>query len=294
MDWRSVAGLLAERDQPVLLLDRAGRIMLFNGAMERALLWQRDEVTGRSWVDLCVSPEHARAARRCFRHALSGTLREFECRVVTRDGRDLLFEVQAMLVGRRRQQGLLIVVQSVREIEPLAPIRELDYEVHATANDFGRLRRIAGVGRVVLQAVPRGRCFEVLHRRCLPCEHCPIIHSGHDSWPRTSVRRGEQDDTCEVVTAERTAAGHVRVSVRIVSARALSAIYQARIDALADRACLSERERTVLRDLLLGRSLDDIAASLELSRRTVKHYQSSLLQKLGVDSRVDLIRITGF
>jgi PAS domain-containing protein len=48
MDWRSVAGLLAERDQPVLLLDRAGRIMLFNGAMERALLWQRDEARSYS------------------------------------------------------------------------------------------------------------------------------------------------------------------------------------------------------------------------------------------------------
>ena len=42
------------------------------------------------------------------------------------------------------------------------------------------------------------------------------------------------------------------------------------------------------------RTLEDIAVSLQLSRRTVKFHLSNLLQKLGVDSRVDLIRITGF
>jgi DNA-binding CsgD family transcriptional regulator len=80
----------------------------------------------------------------------------------------------------------------------------------------------------------------------------------------------------------------------MVADRVLTAIYQARIDAIAERGRLSERERTVLQHLLVGRSLDEIATSLALSRRTIKFHQLNILQKLGVDSRVELIRITGF
>jgi PAS domain S-box-containing protein len=295
MDWRSVAGLLAERgDQPLTFLDPAGRIVLFNGAMERVLGWRRDEVGGRSWIDACVPQDCARAARQWFQRALSGALAGSECEVVTRDGRRLLFEMEMMLVGRGRQQGLLLTVQAAREAEPVVASRELDYEVKSTAGAFGSFRRLTAVGRVVAQDVPNRRCFEALYDRQLPCEDCPILRSGQDAWPRTTVRRREHDDTFEIVTADLAGADTVHVSVRIVPDRALSAIYQARIDAIAKKGRLSERECAVLRHLLLGRSLDDIAAALELSRRTVKFHQSNLLQKLGVDSRVDLIRIIGF
>lgn len=43
--------------------------------------------------------------------------------------------------------------------------------------------------------------------------------------------------------------------------------------------------------LLLGRSLDEIAVSLGISARTVKFHQQNILNKLGADSRVDLIRL---
>jgi DNA-binding CsgD family transcriptional regulator len=59
-----------------------------------------------------------------------------------------------------------------------------------------------------------------------------------------------------------------------------------RSDLLGDPDGLSRREREVLTLIAAGRSDLDIAAELSLSHRTVNHHVSSILTKLGVDSRV--------
>ncbi|MFO0660410.1 MAG: response regulator [Polyangiaceae bacterium] len=64
-----------------------------------------------------------------------------------------------------------------------------------------------------------------------------------------------------------------------------------RREQLVRDAGLSEREREVLDLLLLGRTHDDIAMVLGISPRTSKHHQQSLLQKLGAESRLDLVRL---
>jgi DNA-binding NarL/FixJ family response regulator len=57
------------------------------------------------------------------------------------------------------------------------------------------------------------------------------------------------------------------------------------------RAALSSREREVLDLLLLGRTHEEIGLVLGISARTAKFHQTNVLQKLGADSRTDLIRI---
>ena len=301
MDWNSVAALLAERrEQPITLLDGATNILLFNRAMERVLGWRRSEVEGRPWADSFAPPDLGRATRRWLSRALNGALGEPQCDVLTRDGRRLVLELDMTLVGRRRDQGLLMTVRSARAAgageKLLGSVQELDYEVRLSANEFGNVRRVASVGKVLYDAPTTNRhCYELLYRRTEPCEDCPVLRRARDPWPRMTVRRRTKDaDKFEIVTAEPAGAGIVRLSVRLVTDRVLTAIYQARIDAVAERGRLSERERTVLQHLLLGRSLDEIAAALALSRRTIKFHQLNILQKLGVDSRVELIRITGF
>jgi DNA-binding CsgD family transcriptional regulator len=81
------------------------------------------------------------------------------------------------------------------------------------------------------------------------------------------------------------------VSVRRIPGSLVSAINEARITELANKAQLSEREREVLRYLLLGRSLADIALLMNISLRTVKFHQANVLEKLGADSRSDLVRL---
>jgi len=59
----------------------------------------------------------------------------------------------------------------------------------------------------------------------------------------------------------------------------------------ADR--LTEREREVLRLIALGHTNAEIAAMLYVSVRTVENHRSSLMRKLGVRTRAELVRQAG-
>jgi PAS domain S-box-containing protein len=293
MDWRSVAALLADREQrPMALLDGTGHVVLVNRGMEQALGWPGDQIEGLPWIDTAVAPGRQRAARQWLHRALSGTVRRSTLEVVSRDRQPLLLDLDLSLVGRRGDQALLVVAESARAPEAVQTSGELDYVIEVGPTTFGTVRRIERVGRV-LQAMPGGSCFEVLHGRSAPCTDCPVVVSG-GTWPRTAVRRRGSGDGFELITANLAGTDTARITVRLVDDGALSAIQQARLASIADRARLSERERAVLCHLVLGASIDEIATSLKLSRRTVKFHQANLLQKLGADSRADLIRITGF
>lgn len=63
-----------------------------------------------------------------------------------------------------------------------------------------------------------------------------------------------------------------------------------RMRLVADQAKLSPRELEVLELLLLGRNAREIGVALDISARTVRFHQSNLLDKLGADSRLDLLR----
>ncbi len=64
-----------------------------------------------------------------------------------------------------------------------------------------------------------------------------------------------------------------------------------RVDELAQEVHLSAREREVLDLLLLGRNGDEIGTVLSISPRTAKFHQANILQKLGVESRHELMRL---
>lgn len=64
-----------------------------------------------------------------------------------------------------------------------------------------------------------------------------------------------------------------------------------RRERLMSDARLSAREREVLELLLLGRTHSDIGAALGITERTSKFHQANLLQKLGAESRLDLMRL---
>jgi PAS domain S-box-containing protein len=298
MDWQSIATLIAERsNRPLILLDRASRVRMVTGAVEQALGWRRYEVEGRSWAEVFAPPELAEAARRWLAQAMRGALAQYECEACSRNGQRLLLTLDMALVGRGIKQGLLVTVREISTVHTHATdlaSRDIDYRIVATATEFGALEEISGVGQAIdARRLAQGVCFDVLYGRSSPCEDCPVRLDGE--WPRTAVRRlGERASSFQILTAEPSGKTSVRVSVRLIAEASLVAIHDARIAALADKAHLTERERDILHYLLLGRSLDDIATLLELSRRTVKFHQGNVLQKLGADSRTDLIRFIGF
>jgi DNA-binding CsgD family transcriptional regulator len=69
----------------------------------------------------------------------------------------------------------------------------------------------------------------------------------------------------------------------------LTRVIAARLELLATRGGLSARERDVLSQLAIGRSLEQIASSLAISHRTVRFHQGNVLTKLGLSSRHELL-----
>jgi DNA-binding NarL/FixJ family response regulator len=87
-----------------------------------------------------------------------------------------------------------------------------------------------------------------------------------------------------LVGALRTiAAGRKYLSPEIAQVLALAAVPADPPEAL------SARELTVLREIVRGRSIREIAASLALSPKTVANHQSALKQKLKVDTAIQLL-----
>jgi len=101
----------------------------------------------------------------------------------------------------------------------------------------------------------------------------------------------DTDRSFRVVTGHDVDHATVRVTVRCLDSHLLPDLVDAKIGRVAASCGLSERERQVLRLLLRGRGVEDIATMLEIAPRTVKFHQANVLQKLGADSRLDLLRV---
>jgi len=294
MDWAAVASILGERDdRPLVLLDHEGNIRLFNRVMEQVLGWRRFEVEGRPWSDACTPSDAREEARRWIGDALRGALWSFEARALAKNGTCILFGFEFSLVGKSDEQGLLITGTRWKAAEPSRPPHgELDYHVVAEPAGFGTLVRLLVNGECV-PLTKDSRCFEVIHGTGRVCDECPVQGESPE-WPRISVRHTPLQDgggTFEIKSAERIDVDVVRVRARRLSERTLEAIHAAKMQQLAERAQLSAREREVLMYLMLGRTLEEIASAIGVAVRTVKFHQANVLQKLGADSRTDLMRL---
>jgi DNA-binding CsgD family transcriptional regulator len=100
-----------------------------------------------------------------------------------------------------------------------------------------------------------------------------------------------QDGVFHVASARPVDEAIVRVTVRCIDSVVLPEMIAAKTANMADTRGLSERERQVLQLLLRGRGVEDIATVLGIAPRTVKFHQANVLQKLGADSRLDLLRV---
>jgi len=153
-------------------------------------------------------------------------------------------------------------------------------------DDFGRIE--GGPAGTPHHGVGR-RCFEVVANRDTACARCPLGNlpvGGSASDAETLV-----DDRTLVRRVARTSETTARIAYTLLPPQLVRDLFRARLQAVAARALLSDREREVLAELIEGRSLEEIAVTLRISERTVRFHQANVLDKLGVDTRLELFRL---
>ncbi|MCC6786108.1 MAG: helix-turn-helix transcriptional regulator [Planctomycetes bacterium] len=225
---------------------------------------------------------------------MRGTLRASELPAVRKDGHRVVLVGDFALVGAGGEVGLLLVVKEWRQTELVQPPRfqgDEHYEISVSGGEFGRVRRHWGPSATEGAAIG-DVCHRALFGREQPCEGCPALRVTQDEPEYTAVVRSTRADegSFHIVSAQARDDATVLISVRSISELLLGDLVQARLAEIAERKGLSEREREVLNLLVLGRSADEIAKILGISPRTVKFHQANVLEKLGADTRLDLLR----
>jgi DNA-binding CsgD family transcriptional regulator len=288
MDWSAVAYSIAEQaGLPALLLGGRGDLLLVAPAAERALGLGFDNV-GRDWIERYVAPHAVPSARWHLDKALSGALRKLELTLRSAQGLTLA-RFDAHPIGRDDEAGLLLVLERLLPIAREETPADYDYEVGAIATGGFGLKQLLRLGAETEN--PQGACFQVLHGRSEPCEGCPLANREAGARSGTLVRPRPPHEYVITVVSAQADGDEARVSVRTLGMSSLAAVLQAKLDELASRASLSKRERSVFGYLMDGRAVEEIANELQISPRTVKFHQANLLQKLGADSRTDLMRL---
>jgi PAS domain S-box-containing protein len=292
LDWTTTAARLADRfATPLVLLDGKGRICLCNAAMEELLGRPRLELLGRSWIDEVVPPEDGDAVRFRLKEALTGAIKRCECPATIHDGSRALVMFEMAPIGHALLATVLSVKKPTEKLDHHGVV-DLGYEISTAANDFGRIRHVRSADKpFATQHLVGARCFEALHGRKEPCSGCPAL-APDGGVRKTSVVASGWDDAPFAIVAAEPAKGETRqMTAHFLGSSVAAGLMRARTQSLAEAAALSAREREVLSLLLLGRSYREIGRALGIGERTVKYHQANILEKLGADSRLDLLRL---
>ena len=134
----------------VLCLTPDGRILDWNRTAEQIYGYQREEVLGKSYIDLFLPEEVHRAVADDMAAVLSGEPTEgFENEVINRHGetRALLWNVTRLLDGERKPAGLIAIGRDITE-------RRRHEQIQASRNEvLERLSRGAPLGEILLLLV---------------------------------------------------------------------------------------------------------------------------------------------
>lgn len=267
VDWEAVAqALLAEAARPMLLFDARGVLRAANAP---ALQLVGDAVD-RTWDTLFERSPQGESPTSILKDVLQGDESEW---LVCARGSSLRCRGIAIKGGAA---VLLTVTDSWRGAH-----RETAYQIAVTRERFGQIvgaKNPALIGRV---------CHEALWARGTPCEQCPA----REIDERQQLKVWASEHGVDVVAAERINDHLAGIQVQRLDGDATQSILAARRARLAVKHGLSPREREVLDLMYLGRTTQEIATALTITLRTAKYHQSNVLEKLGLDSRLELLRL---
>jgi PAS domain S-box-containing protein len=295
MDWEPIVLHLA-RTQPALVVDGVRRVRFLNAPMEQLLGYNADELTQRGWLATCVPQRNRPGVRQLLAEALNGVTKEGELPVVTREGRRITIRAGLSVEGRGRSRALVLVARDVGD-EPRRTAAMSDC-VCIVSRDSGREGRLVAVHFLdpaldasVWLGQPLDSLLEATQASAAAAADAVREVMDARVTETTHVLLPDSDDAFRVVTARVVDDSTVRVTVRCLDGAVLPELVDAKVSRVAEANGLSDRERQVLQLLLRGRGVEDIATMLEIAPRTVKFHQANVLQKLGADSRLDLLRV---
>lgn len=313
MDWASVAPLLVDHDsKPLLVVDSAGYVRTVNAALERLLGWCREDIVGHRALHAWMSEPVSAQVESFVRSAQVGTVGHLACTIPTRKGSLLRASLELVAVGSENDRTLLVWVSSAEgsvslsatestnglQLDssssvgstrlPSCALDELEYEI--STRDFGIVLWVSARRSEELKL--GARCYESRFGVSSPCSTCPALKLRRKGEQAHGIVGGSKlRFIVEFVTARQCEPGRARIRALPLDDESLRAATRARVERLAEASGLSARERTVLHMLIQGQSPAQIAAELGIVPRTVKFHQANLLDKLGAESRVDLLRI---
>ena len=151
-----------------------------------------------------------------------------------------------------------------------------------TGERFGRLVVLDGRRR---HARSRETCYGVFYHRSTACEDCPIA----DRSESGVFVMSSDDVPMLMVVSDR--GSEADVAAVEIDANLSQSVCRAWIARLENEHLLSTQERAVLELLVLGRTHKDIGLVMGISTRTVRFHQTNLLEKLGAETRADLLRL---
>jgi PAS domain S-box-containing protein len=280
--------------KPGLVVDRRRRIVFANPAMAQLLGRDAQEIVRTSWPAGCVPAGDRPAARALIDDALRGTAREGGLVLATRDGRRVAVRLDLQRVGRGKTAGVVVLVGETRS----ASVPSLDpcdawCEVTRAQGQIGRVRKVRFLAPSVRGNRYVGRPLIEFLDATGASDAADTVRQviDHRAREATSVSMPDSDGPLRVVTASAVDDKTVVVVVRCVDLRVLPDMLEAKVARVGEKRGLSDREQEVLQLLLRGRGAEDIGTLLGIAPRTVKFHQANVLQKLGADSRSDLLRV---
>lgn len=101
------------------------------------------------------------------------------------------------------------------------------------------------------------------------------------------LKRAAPDDLIRAIRS--VAAGNLYVDSRLAT-KLITSLVDKKNELSSDVDKLTAREQQVLRSIAEGYSLKEIASTLSVSVKTVETYKARSMEKLGLSSRVDIVR----
>jgi DNA-binding CsgD family transcriptional regulator len=295
MDWESTIAHLAQTGRPSLIVDSGCRLRHVNAAAEKLLGRGFDDLSSSPWMATCVPSSAWSKVRDIVRAGLRGAATSADIPLIARSGEHLTMRADLAIANGGSRKLLVITARDVSD-GGAQPVLNCDCACEVTRDpghaSILRAVRFLDPARDGSAYVGRPLGDLLTDLACGPIDAASLQPVLEGSAPAaTNVGLSKADDAFRVVSAAALDEGTVQVKVRCVPASLLPALVDAKAAHVGEASALSERERQVLGLLLRGRGVEDIATMLQIAPRTVKFHQANVLEKLGADSRLDLLRV---